>query len=166
MLCASAMLGSWSCRSHDHLTKDERSAEKILKEKYAGLLGVDEKEIQNVKLYSFIDEWYGTPYKYGGKNKSGIDCSDFVSTLEGQVFSKSIHPPAASMYEKCHSLSEKHLEEGDLVFFKINTDKVSHVGVYLQNGCFVHASSKKGVVISKLSDAYYAKHFYKGGRVN
>jgi hypothetical protein len=165
-LITGALTLVFSCHTHDKLPKEERMAEKQLKTKYAGLMGVDERDIKNVKLYSFIDEWYGTPYKYGGKTKTGIDCSDFVSTLEGQVFKKNILPPASSMYATCKSVKEKDLEEGDLVFFKINSDKVSHVGVYLQNGCFVHASSKKGVVISKLGDAYYTKHFFKGGKVD
>jgi lipoprotein Spr len=152
-----------SCRSHKEITKDDGA--KKIKEKYSQALGVDAHDIKNVKLYSFIDDWYGTPYKYGGKSKTGIDCSDFVSTLQVQVYDKKIFPPAASMYQKCHTISRKDLKEGDLVFFKIESDKVSHVGVYLQNGCFVHASKSKGVMISRLDENYYKKYFFKGGRV-
>ena len=161
---ASLVVFATSCRSHKELKEKEASLKKI-REKYSEVMGVSEHEIKNMKLYSFIDEWYATRYKYGGKSKSGIDCSNFVCTLEGTVFSKKIDPPAFSMYEKCKPISRKKLEEGDLVFFKIDSDKVSHVGVYLQNGCFVHASSSKGVIISKLNENYYEKHFYKGGRL-
>ena len=164
ILVLAIISGGLACRGNKELREKEAS-EKKLREKYAGKLGVKEKEIENLKLYSFVDEWYGTPYKYGGKTKSGIDCSDFVSTLQLNVYGKKIYPPASSMYEKCDRVSEKNLDEGDLVFFKIDSDKVSHVGVYLQNGCFIHASSKKGVVISRLDDDYYKKHFYKGGKV-
>ena len=161
VLLFSAMISS--CRSHREVTKDDGT--KKIKEKYAQAMGVDAHDIKNVKLYAFIDDWYGTPYKYGGKSKSGIDCSDFVSTLQVQVYDKKIFPPAASMYQKCHNISRKDLKEGDLVFFKIESDKVSHVGVYLQNGCFVHASKSKGVMISRLDENYYKKYFFKGGRV-
>lgn len=139
-------------------------ADKELKKKYAGLLGVTEKEISNIKLYRFIDEWYAVPYKYGGKAKTGVDCSGFTSILLRDVYEINLTGSANSMYEACESVSEKNLKEGDLVFFKINSNKVSHVGVYLQNRRFVHASTKRGIVINNLDEAYYKKYFFKGGR--
>jgi murein DD-endopeptidase / murein LD-carboxypeptidase len=68
------------------------------------------------------------------------------------------------MYESCDHVAEKNLQEGDLVFFKINSKNVSHVGVYLQNRRFVHASTKRGITINNLDEAYYKKYFFKGGR--
>ena len=135
-----------------------------MKKKYAGLLKVEESEVTNLKLYRFVDDWYGTPYKYGGKTKTGVDCSGFASALLRDVYAITLAGSANSMYEDCDKVKEKDLQQGDLVFFKINSDKVSHVGVYLQNRRFVHASSSRGVVISCLDEAYYTKYFFKGGR--
>lgn len=134
-------------------------------EKYADLLQVDESKIDNIKLYSFIDEWYGVPYKYGGKTKSGIDCSNFTCTLFHSVYNKPLSGTSSSIYEQCKTVSKGNLEEGDLVFFKIEGDKISHIGVYLQNNKFVHATTKKGVMIDDLDEAYYKKYFYKAGRI-
>lgn len=155
----------WSCNGGKHTTSNSLSqADLDLRKKYAGLVGVQESEITNLKLYRFVDEWYGVPYKYGGKTKTGVDCSGFASNLLRDVYSITLVGSANTMYESCESVSEKNLQQGDLVFFKINSDKVSHVGVYLQNRHFVHASSSRGVVISCLDEAYYTKYFFKGGR--
>jgi lipoprotein Spr len=145
-------------------TSATTKADEELKKKYAALIGVSEKEISNLKLYRFIDEWYAVPYKYGGKAKTGVDCSGFTTILLRDVYGITLVGSANTMYEECENVSEKNLKEGDLVFFKINSSKVSHVGVYLQNRRFVHASTKRGIVINNLDEAYYKKYFFKGGR--
>lgn len=145
-------------------TKEVSSSKKI-KNKYAPLIGVAENQISNIKLYSFIDEWYAVPYQYSGKTKKGIDCSGFTSVLYQQLYNKQLNGSAADIYKLCKPLSKKELKEGDLVFFKIESDNISHIGVYLQNNKFVHASTKKGVIINDLDEAYYKKYYYKGGRV-
>lgn len=152
------------CNGNKHASSGLSEADKALTSKYAGLLGVSSSEITDLKLYRFIDEWYGTPYKSGGKTKSGIDCSGFASVLYTQVYQKTISGPCTAIWNQCSSVSEKDLQEGDLVFFKINSDKVSHIGVYLKNRRFVHASTHKGVIINSLDEEYYKKYFYKGGR--
>ena len=138
--------------------------EKELKEKYASMVGVSPRDI-NYPLYATIDEWYGTPYKYGGHSREGVDCSDFASILFDKAYGISISGPCASLLEQCKPIKEADLKEGDLVFFKINSKTVSHVGVYLQNNKFVHASVHSGVVISDLTADYYKKYFYKAGRI-
>jgi lipoprotein Spr len=162
-------LADTSCRSHKDLAVNDHetnaSKKKNVQEKYAALLSVDASKIDNIPLYSFIDEWYGVPYKYGGKNKNGIDCSNFTCTLYSSVYKKTISGTSSSLYEQCKTVSKKELEEGDLVFFKIDGDKISHIGVYLQNNKFVHATTKKGVMIDDLDEAYYRKYYYKAGRL-
>lgn len=146
-------------------SSENKEAPKSIQEKYAKLLGVSPSEINNSKLYTFIDNWYGVPYKYGGKNKNGIDCSNFSATLYATVYNQSITGSSASIFKQCKPISKADLKEGDLLFFKIETDDISHIGVYLQNNKFVHATTKKGVMIDALDEPYYKKYFYKGGRI-
>ena len=157
-----------SCRSHKEVSKTNTSSSKAakVKEKYALVLKVDESKIENIKLYTFIDEWYAVPYKYGGNTKSGIDCSNFTATLYSTIYNKSISGSSSGIFEKCKVVSKSNLEEGDLVFFKIDGNKISHIGVYLQNNKFVHATTKKGVMIDDLDEPYYKKYYFKSGRIN
>lgn len=162
-------LTSVSCRSHKDTAasheKENVSQSKKIQLKYAKLLNVDENKIDNIPLYSFINEWYGVPYKYGGHDKKGIDCSNFTSTLYKQVFHTSLTGTSSSIFDQCKTVSKNNLSEGDLVFFKIDNDNISHIGVYLLNNKFVHATTKKGVMIDDLDEPYYKKYFYKGGRL-
>lgn len=160
-----------ACHSHKEITKKEEtentntSKTKKIQKKYAQLLNVEEDKIENNTLYSFIDDWQGTPYKYGGKNKEGIDCSNFTSTLFYTVYKKTLTGNSASIFKACKIISKENLVEGDLIFFKIENDNISHVGVYLQNNKFVHATVKKGVMIDDLDAPYYKKYYFKAGRI-
>lgn len=127
-------------------------------------LGISTKEIKESKLYSFIDDWYAVPYKYGGCLKSGVDCSCFTSILTETVYHKTMSRSTGEMYNECEKISLEEAKEGDLVFFKINGNSISHVGVYLRNKYFVHSSSSKGVIINNLDEAYYKKYFFCAGR--
>jgi lipoprotein Spr len=73
---------------------------------------------------------------------------------------------ANDIFKKVTPIKKSELTEGDLVFFKIRTKRISHVGVYLGQNKFVHASLKRGVVVSNLNDPYYSKYFFKGGRID
>jgi murein DD-endopeptidase / murein LD-carboxypeptidase len=141
-----------------------KEAERAIKVKYADILGVSINDIQNTRLYEFIDEWEGVPYKYGGRAKSGVDCSNFATLIYENVYSKNLTGSCANLYEMCKNISQNDLKEGDLVFFKIEKGKISHVGVYLGNKKFVHATTKKGVMINCLDESYYKKYYYNGGR--
>ena len=133
--------------------------------KYAQILNMDVEAITNYTLYNFIEEWWGTAYRYGGATKKGIDCSAFSGTLLHEVYGFVASRTARSQYDACEKIEKENLQEGDLVFF--NTRRgVSHVGVYLRNGYFTHSSTGQGVTISSLDDAYYSKKFIGGGRVN
>lgn len=137
------------------------SKTKIVAEK----LGITEKDVKGKKLYSFISEWYGTPYKYGGCGKDGVDCSCFTGTLYYRVYGKIIARSSSQLYKESDHIKTKNLEEGDLVFFKIGSKDVSHVGVYLKDDKFVHASTKKGVMISSLQEQFFKDTYYGAGRV-
>jgi cell wall-associated NlpC family hydrolase len=133
--------------------------------KYATLLQVPKSEVTNMKLYSFIDAWYGVRYAYGGMSKSGVDCSGFSNLLYQQVYGKKIPRTTRELSKTINKVGKKKLKEGDLVFFNIAKKKNSHVGVYLRNNRFVHASTSKGVIISNLENPYYRKSYSKGGKL-
>jgi murein DD-endopeptidase / murein LD-carboxypeptidase len=128
-------------------------------------LGLSDKQIRQNKLYSFVEDWYGTPYKYGGCKKSGVDCSCFASILYENVYGKKTGRSAMEIFEQCDMLSLKDSRQGDLVFFKINSKNITHVGVLLKNQLFVHASTSRGVIVNSLQEAYYKKFFFCAGRL-
>ena len=141
------------------------SSYKTTEEKYAHLLAVGKEDIANKKLYSFIDDWYGVPYKYAGRSKKGVDCSGFTSILFKEVFAKDLSGSSSTLYNQCEKISKRELKEGDLVFFKIDSKDISHIGIYLQNNKFVHATTKAGVMIDDLDEDYYRKYFEGGGKI-
>ncbi|CAN5803002.1 hypothetical protein BH11BAC3_BH11BAC3_14490 [soil metagenome] len=135
--------------------------------KYALLTDRDVEELNNSQLYSFIDSWWGTRYRYGGSTRDGIDCSAFTVTLLSDVYGLESPRTAEDQYNSCEKISLENLKEGDLVFFNTRRKgrSVSHVGLYLGNSYFVHSSVHDGVTISSLSDGYYSQKFISGGRL-
>lgn len=140
-------------------SKKEVSKKTSILEKYSEKVG---EEVKNEKLYTTIDEWMGVPYRYGGKSKSGIDCSNFTCHVLREVFSypSNFYFPSSKLAEQGEIINLKQAREGDLVFFSINSNsKISHVGIFLANKKFVHASTSKGVIINSLDEEYYKKRF-------
>lgn len=128
-------------------------------------IGIEINASDNKKLYEAIEDWYGTPYKYGGCTKQGVDCSCFVGNVFKTVYGMSLKRSAHDIYENnCTLVSKDKLKEGDFVFFTNNNKRVSHVGIYLKDGMFAHSSTSRGVMISKLDNSYWKQHFFKGGR--
>lgn len=138
-----------------------------VKDKYSAMLNVMPGQITNVMLYKFIEEWYGTRYRMGGTSKSGVDCSAFVQNLYQYVFNQPLLRTAWMQFDSSNEIIKNmnELKEGDLVFFKINSSRITHVGVYLKNNFFVHSASSKGVSIASLTSDYWSKYFVGGGRV-
>ena len=132
---------------------------------YSNLLGYNILSVSNPELYKISAAWIGTPYKYGGHSKKGIDCSGFVTIVYRESFNKNISGSAGELCKSSKPVNRSDLQEGDFVFFKIRKKRVSHVGIYLGQNKFVHASLNSGVIISDLEEPYYAKYFYKGGRI-
>lgn len=137
--------------------------------KYAILENCSVEDLTNPKLLSFMDYWYGTPYRYGGTSRDGIDCSAFAFLLMSSVYGVASLPRTSKeQYEATQHISRGDLQEGDLVFFHTLSGKkhhgVTHVGVYLRNNKFVHASVS-GVMISDMNEGYYDQHFVGAGRV-
>ncbi len=129
-------------------------------------LKIREGKMLNLSLYSFIENWYGTPYQLGGTTRDGIDCSAFVRQLYNDVYNLGLLRTSREQFSHAYSINKDDLKEGDLVFFKIRSKNISHVGVYLSGGKFVHASVSRGVVISDLDDRYWRKYYAGAGRVS
>lgn len=131
--------------------------------RYSILLDTEVEALANTSLYSFIDNWWGTPYRVGGMTQRGVDCSAFVQNLNAAIYNVGLPRTAKEQFSACRKLSMDEVEEGDLIFFNTKTG-VSHVGVYLHNNKFVHASTSGGVMISDLNEPYWSKRFISAGR--
>lgn len=131
--------------------------------KYAQLMDMEIESVSNISLFAFIDEWWATSYRYGGSTKKGIDCSALTSLLLSTVYAIGVPRTARDQYAASDKISREDMQEGDLVFFNTRGG-ISHVGVYLSNDRFVHASTSSGVTISSLNDDYYSKRFIGAGR--
>lgn len=136
----------------------------LLQLKYAILLNVPAEQLTDARQLGFIDDWYGTRYKYGGSDRGGVDCSGFVQAFMSSIYGIALPRTSVEQYHEVKHVKRGQLREGDLVFFHTIRRSVSHVGVYLRNNKFVHASTSNGVTISDLDEEYYSRRFVAGGR--
>src|SRR5471030_2289046 len=141
---------------------DEQAS--LAKDYLSQIMGVALSATSNMKLFHFVYDWIGTPYHFGGSSKKGIDCSAFTQQLYSEVFNLDIKRSSRDIFKMVSPVGKDDLKEGDLVFFKIHSKHITHIGIYLGNNRFAHASMK-GVAINSLDDSYYNRYFYKGGRV-
>lgn len=130
-------------------------------------LGIDITLEDNHPLYLEAADWVGVPYRGGGDSKRGTDCSGFTYQVYRKVYRTQIPRNTEELKAACSKVSKRNLREGDLLFFASNRSrkKVAHVGIYLKNGKFIHASTSKGVIVSRLNEDYYTKHWLTGGRI-
>lgn len=122
----------------------------------------------NKKLYDELRQWLGTPYKYAAATKgSGTDCSGMVMQVFQAVYNLTLERNSAKIFERnCREIGKHRLHEADLVFFNNGkSGRITHVGIYLKDGYFVHASSSRGVIVSNIDENYYSTHFQCAGRV-
>ena len=131
-----------------------------------GVIGVNYRK-DNHKLYIHASEWIGTPYRAGGDSKRGTDCSGLVSQLYKKVYHTRLSRSTDGQLKESSKISRRNLREGDLVFFtsRASRKKVAHVGIYLKDGKFIHASTSQGVIVSNLREKYYTQHWLCGGRI-
>lgn len=108
--------------------------------------------------------WRAVPYKAGGLSKRGIDCSGFVYLTFRNQLGRPLPRTTKAQYANSRKISKSDLQAGDLVFFKTGSKQL-HVGIYLTEGRFLHASSSKGVMVSSLSNVYWHKNFLSARRI-
>ena len=129
-------------------------------------LGMDIELTDNHKLYVNAAEWIGTPYRAGGDSRHGTDCSGLVSQLYKKTYRMRLSRSTDGQLKESNKIARRNLREGDLVFFtsRSSRKKVAHVGIYLKDGKFIHASTSQGVIVSSLKEKYYTQHWLCGGR--
>ena len=148
----------------DNLTDVEKA--NWLQLKYSIQMDIAVEEMNNIPLLQKIDEWWGTPYLYGGSSKRGVDCSYFTLDVMNAIYNTNLKRTAAEQYTQSEKIDWTDLKEGDLIFFKTDASRsITHVGIYMTNNKFVHASTSQGVTISDLSQPYWQKRLYSLGRV-
>jgi cell wall-associated NlpC family hydrolase len=140
----------------------------LLQVKYAILLDVVAEKLTNASLLDVMDSWWGTRYCLGGSTDNCIDCSAFVQVIYRDVYGIALPRTSSEQYGVSELIDREELKEGDLVFFHTRgrRNAITHVGVYLQNNKFVHASTSNGVSISDLDETYWKPRFRGGGRLN
>ncbi len=132
--------------------------------RYAILLDIEVEQLSNKKLVEYIHQWWAVPYRIGGSTMNGIDCSNFVRGLTNYTYGLELPRTSREQAAYCKEIQREELKEGDLVFF--NTGRgISHVGMYMANNKFVHASTSMGVVISSLDEPYWKRRYVKSGRL-
>jgi cell wall-associated NlpC family hydrolase len=117
------------------------------------------------RLVRHFRRWQGVPHKYGGNDRHGIDCSGFVHLTYRELFNTRVPRTTKQLAKIGRSITRKHLRIGDLVLFKIGRRQQRHVGIYLGNGQFVHASSSRGVMQSRLDSPYWSRHYWTARRI-
>ena len=130
---------------------------------YADYEGTSATNTVREELIAYAYTYLGTPYVYGGSSYSGTDCSGFTMAVFAK-FGYSLSHGASDQYYTATSVSSEERQAGDLVFFD-TFGGISHVGIYLGGGQFIHASSSGGVKVSSLYESYYAACYLGAGRI-
>lgn len=163
VLMLSLMFLLSGCHSSRRASKKEKDIPVVvLPESQTKDMRTDERLLVEEAL-----RWLGTPYKYGGTSRSGTDCSGL--TMQVYLSALGIKLPRSSRDQQkfCKSVKKKSLDAGDLIFFSTGRDKtrVSHVGLYIGDDKFVHASGSRGVIVSDLNEKYYVRNYHSSGHV-
>lgn len=127
----------------------------------------DKTDDMNISLLYEVSTWLNVPYRYGGNSKKGVDCSGLVHQVYKKVYNLNLPRTTATLYSNKNKLNESKLRTGDLIFFATGNNKSNptHVGIYLKENRFIHASTSKGVIVSLLSEKYYKQRMLKGVRI-
>lgn len=113
------------------------------------------------QLYAQHQQWQGTPYRLGGQSRSGIDCSAFVQTTFSDRFGITLPRTTGQQITVGKQVAKAELQAGDLVFFRNG----QHVGIYLEEDKFLHASTRLGVTISSMNNVYWSRKYWRSIRV-
>jgi murein DD-endopeptidase / murein LD-carboxypeptidase len=153
-----------ACSPARHATRRAyREAPAEFYQHHSRQLGFQLSGTEDPRLIAEVSSWMGVPYRYGGTNRSGADCSGFVRAVYLNAYGIQLPRATTDQAASLKRTSRRRVQAGDLVFFRINDRKLSHVGLYLGQNKFIHASTSRGVIVNSLNDPYYAKR-YKAAR--
>ncbi|MCC7134863.1 MAG: C40 family peptidase [Nitrosomonas sp.] len=116
------------------------------------------------RLYAHYQQWRGVPYRLGGESRSGIDCSALVRTVYQSAFGLNLPRATGIQAQLGNEIGRHELKAGDLVFFKTGK-RTRHVGIYLEDKKFLHASTSAGVTISHMENIYWRSRYWKSVRI-
>ena len=114
-------------------------------------------------LQQAYKKWQGTPYRFGGVDEQGMDCSAFTRNMYQEAYGMQLPRSTYEQVELGREISQHELQPGDLVFFR--TGRTQHNGVYVGEGKFAHASSSAGVTISRLDNVYWRTRYWQSRRL-
>jgi probable lipoprotein NlpC len=118
------------------------------------------------QLNEQFSQWHGTPYRYGGMGRGGVDCSGFVYLTFRDRFDLQLPRTTVAQTDIGTRISKDELLPGDLVFFKTGSGENGlHVGIYDTDDHFIHASTSQGVIRSSLNNVYWKKVFWQARRI-
>jgi|GEM_PF-552516 len=134
--------------------------------RYSKKFGIEFNGSENKELLMAVAKWFGVPHKMGGCSKYGVDCSCFVKNIYKNVYGVALNRTSSNIfYKDSMPVKKRDLQEGDIICFKIRGRRISHIGIYIKDDKFVHASSSKGVRVSDLKQKYFRRRFFSGGRI-
>jgi cell wall-associated NlpC family hydrolase len=112
------------------------------------------------RLQKIAESYLGVPYRYGGDSRRGMDCSGYVTRVYRELNRARLPRTSRQLYKLGTRVTRANARAGDLVFFRSGMfNRVNHVGVYIRDGKFIHASSSRGVIYSSLDSQWYKAHF-------
>ena len=129
-----------------------------------GQHGTRKQSDATAALNAQYKDWQGTPYRLGGMTKKGVDCSGFGHLTFKDKFGIILPRTTATQVKRGTRVYIGELQTGDLIFFKTGW-RTRHVGIYLKEGTFLHASTSKGVIISRLDNVYWKKKYWQSRRI-
>lgn len=169
-LCSIVALMLSSCGSSKGRSNlyDPKEVASLSKQLDIALSNKDKEDDRNIPLYAEVSTWLGTPYRYGGTTKRGVDCSGFTMQVYKKVYRTNLPRSTSGLAKaKYQKVSKSKLATGDLILFATGKNKkqVSHVGIYMKDGKFIHASTSRGVMVNHINEDYYKKAWVRAVRV-
>ncbi len=131
---------------------------------------IDQSEVKHttndyLRLGTILQSYLGKPYSGRSKWEDGVDCSHFTRSVFRRFNKFELPRTVAEQFKAGRSVHYNRLAYGDLIFFKTERNRVSHVGVFVGDGQFIHASTSRGVIISYLNEKYWAQRWSGARRI-